>query len=267
MPYGKKTYGGWPGDPSWIVAPAIIAWETWKRSGDSNGLQKSFSAAKAVVDFLSDHTDPATGLISYGYYGDWLAIEATPKAQVTSFSHILAISRVADMARALDDPEAEQYADLRDTLTQLWHRLYYNTTSRSYGASQTANILALYLGAPAAGNVSAAEVADILAGKIEQRNMSLTSGALGSRYVSRGVRCGGVQYGGGLGVGGEGGGVYPFFLLLFSPLPSSVLSPLLSSPLLFSPLLPSAVPSPTSRAGGMRCDEIVGEEESACAAG
>lgn len=57
------------------MAPAIIAWETWKRSGDAAGLRNSFNAAKAVVDFLSDHRDPSTGLVTYGYYGDWLAIE------------------------------------------------------------------------------------------------------------------------------------------------------------------------------------------------
>jgi len=36
---------------------------------------RTLTQAKANVDFITAHTDPSTGLVAFGYYGDWLAVE------------------------------------------------------------------------------------------------------------------------------------------------------------------------------------------------
>ena len=40
-------------------------------------VQFRLSQAKSNVDFLSQHADPVSGLVSFGYYGDWLAAEVS----------------------------------------------------------------------------------------------------------------------------------------------------------------------------------------------
>ena len=94
-------YGGWPGDPSWGVAGATIPWEVLVQGGDDSIVQQHYVVSKAVVDFLTSQGDPALGgLVTFGYYGDWLALSAPPKPQVTGWSHLLAMSRLVDMANA-----------------------------------------------------------------------------------------------------------------------------------------------------------------------
>ena len=64
-----------------------------------------------MADFLTEHVDPAVGLVQFGYYGDWVAPVPTPKGQVVAFSHILALSRMADMAVLLNNTaDAARYS-------------------------------------------------------------------------------------------------------------------------------------------------------------
>ena len=48
VPYSKKTYGGWPGDPSWQVAAAIIPWEVWRRTGDVSVAEIGYDAVRCL---------------------------------------------------------------------------------------------------------------------------------------------------------------------------------------------------------------------------
>lgn len=54
------------------------------------------------MDFLTQQGDPQSGgLVTFGYYGDWLSIDRVTHNQVTGWSHLLAMSHVLDMAEAL----------------------------------------------------------------------------------------------------------------------------------------------------------------------
>jgi len=184
VPYGKHTYGGWPGDPSWMVAAVIIPWEAHRRSGDIKIISDTYDTAKALIDFLNRHVDPTMGLVQFGYYGDWLALETTPKGQVVSFSHILAVSRMVDMATILGKAaDAKEYASLLASYKSRWHQAYYNATAGNYGKSQTSNILALFLDIPSYNNISSTSVVMALTDDIKAKGNALTSGALGTRYV------------------------------------------------------------------------------------
>ena len=65
VPYSKKTYGGWPGDPSWQVASAIIPWEVWRRTGDGNIVEEAYELVCASV--LTDSALLAQLVISGAY--------------------------------------------------------------------------------------------------------------------------------------------------------------------------------------------------------
>jgi hypothetical protein len=84
VPYEKKGYGAWPGDPSWIAAAAVVPWEMYVRTsqGDS-AIRMFYRTAKNLVDFLTNHIDPDVGLVQYGGYGDWVAPQPMPKGQVS----------------------------------------------------------------------------------------------------------------------------------------------------------------------------------------
>ena len=186
VPYGKKTYGGWPGDPTWAIAPVIIPWEVHRRTGQTEIVGASYNTAKALTDFLTRHIDPDVGLVQFGYYGDWCSLENTPKGQVVSFSHILAVSRMLDMSKLLSkDADAASYAKQLGQLKQVWHQVYYNESTGNYGESQTSNLLAVYLEIPQYNNLTVDKTVAALTGDIEAKGMALTSGALGTRYVFR----------------------------------------------------------------------------------
>eukprot|EP00750_Incisomonas_marina_P009219 INCI15853.1.p1 GENE.INCI15853.1~~INCI15853.1.p1 ORF type:complete len:956 (+),score=122.30 INCI15853.1:192-3059(+) len=189
VPYSKKTYGGWPGDPSWQVAAAIIPWEVWRRTGNVDVATIGYETAKSNVDFLSQHADPVSGLVSFGYYGDWLAAEPTPIPQVVSFSHILSIGRLADLANITGHAtDALRYTKLASELRGRWHNMYYDAGSQSYGDSQAANSLGLYLGAPPTSEIRAA-VGKALIGKLTDDGFAIKSGALGTRYLFQACDC------------------------------------------------------------------------------
>ena len=73
---------GWPGDPSWGIAGAAIPWDVMTQTGDIGAASEWYAVARDNVDFFSRQGDPALdGLVSFGYYGDWLSLEAMPKPQ------------------------------------------------------------------------------------------------------------------------------------------------------------------------------------------
>jgi len=182
VPYSRKTYGGWPGDPTWGVAAAVLPWEVHRRTGDASGLGAAYPVAKAFVDFLSRHEAADCGLVEFGYYGDWCSLENTPKAAVTGWSHLLGVARMADMAAALGKPaDAAAYAAQLAALKTRYHAKYFHRLSGTYGKSQTANLLPLYLNITPPALVPG--VAAALAASLKARKFGLSSGAMGTRYV------------------------------------------------------------------------------------
>jgi hypothetical protein len=67
VPYTRKTYGGWPGDPSWMAAGCEIPYQAWKTSGDLTSLAAAYPECRALVEFMVRHVNPAVGLAEFGY--------------------------------------------------------------------------------------------------------------------------------------------------------------------------------------------------------
>ena len=103
---------------------------------------------RSLVDFFNSHGDSKTGgVLTFGYYGDWLDLAPhTPRPQVTGWSHLLSIHRLVEIAHASghSDDVAKYNATLQ-TLKAAYHKAYWDPSTQSYGASQTANLLPLYL--------------------------------------------------------------------------------------------------------------------------
>ena len=175
--------GGWPGDPSWGAAGAVIPREIVVTRGET-ATPELYSVVKNLVDFFNSHGDSKTdGVVTFGYYGDWLDLAPhTPRPQVTGFSHLLSIHRLVEIATAAGN--TDDAASYNETLLKLkagYHKAYWDAKTQSYGASQTANLLPLYLDITPAALVPAAAKAYVDA---VTNNKNLTnSGIIGSAYM------------------------------------------------------------------------------------
>ena len=149
VPY-HNPYGGWPGDPSWGAAGAVIPREIVVTRGETV-TPELFSVVKGVVDFFNGHGDSKTnGVVTFGFYGDWLDLPPhTPPPQVTGFSHLLSIHRLVEIATAAgNSADAAKYNQTLQTLKAGYHKAYWDAKTMNYGASQTANLLPLFLDIP-----------------------------------------------------------------------------------------------------------------------
>eukprot|EP01051_Picozoa_sp_SAG22_P004323 SAG22_NODE_229_length_14598_cov_13.257052_4_plen_687_part_00 len=181
VPYTRKTYGGWPGDPSWMAAGCEIPFQAWKANGDLPSLVTAYPECKALVEFMVRHVNPDVGLAEFGYCkrltmlcrssrrgwlhfvdsvllrhahnrscnaalasdGDWCAVRGTPKPATSSFSFMLSVSRLVNMASALLHADAIPgiHADVAHYNTSLaayraaWHKKFYSTTACSAAPS------------------------------------------------------------------------------------------------------------------------------------
>ena len=95
---------------------------------------------------MARHVGPS-GLVEWGYYGDWLSLEGLPHPQVTGWSHILGVQRMVDLANLTSNiKDAAYYATYLATLKTKYHDVFYDAVKGCYkGGSQTAQILPLYL--------------------------------------------------------------------------------------------------------------------------
>ena len=78
--------------------------------------------------------------------------------------------------------DAARYAALLASLKQKYHAAFWDAKMNSYGDSQCANALALYLDIPPTAATRAGAQQWLLA-DLEKRGSVLTTGALGTRYV------------------------------------------------------------------------------------
>ena len=175
--------GGWAGDPSWGAAGAVIPREIVVTRGET-ATPELYSVVKSLVDFFNSHGDSKTdGVVTFGYYGDWLDLAPhTPRPQVTGFSHLLSIHRLVEIATAAGNvDDAASYNETLLKLKAAYHKAYWDGKTQSYGASQTANLLPLYLDITPAALVPAATKAYVDA--VTNNNNLTNSGIIGSAYM------------------------------------------------------------------------------------
>ena len=174
--------GGWPGDPSWGAIATVLPYVVWK-SGDSGLVEKFYDFAKANVDFFQREAS-GDGLIEFGYYGDWLSLEATDKPQVTSMTQIQAVSHLVDMAEYLGKhADAKAYNRTLLSLKAAYHRTYWDLSCRCYkSGSQTANLMPLILNIPPS-DLETKMAAKAFVENVEKAKNATNSGLVGASFV------------------------------------------------------------------------------------
>eukprot|EP00038_Savillea_parva_P015483 m.14055 g.14055 ORF g.14055 m.14055 type:complete len:1286 (-) comp3115_c0_seq1:253-4110(-) len=176
--------GGWPGDPNWMLAGVVVPWEVAVKTGNVAFAEAHYGTAKALVDFQTRYINPAVGLITWGYYGDWLSLEPIPHAQVTGWGHILGVSHLVDLANLTGRAnDAAMYGALLTELKMRYHKAYFDATKGYYaGGSQTAQVLPLLLDIPPDGATTASTVAQLVRSLAARANTT-SSGIVGTAYL------------------------------------------------------------------------------------
>jgi len=175
-------WGSRPADPAWGTAYPLLCWYMYQYYGDKRILEEQFDGLKKYVDFLRSKAE--NGLLKYSYYGDWVAVEKTPGAIVSSFYYYYDAKILADAAKILGrDEEVKAYGRLAEEIKAAFHKEYFDPKTGNYAnGTQTANTLVLFLElAPESARGAAwGNLFDNLA---YRHNSHLTTGIIGTKYV------------------------------------------------------------------------------------
>lgn len=175
-------WGSRPADPAWGTAYPLLCWYMYEYYGDRRILEEQFDGLKKYVEFLKSKAEG--GLLKYSYYGDWVAIDKTPGALVSTFYYCYDARILAKAAKILGrEADAAAYGRLSDEIKAAFHKEFFDPKTGNYGGgSQTANALALFLElAPDTARGPAwSNLFDNLAYK---NNSHLTTGIIGTKYI------------------------------------------------------------------------------------
>jgi alpha-L-rhamnosidase len=178
VPY---IWGTRPADPAWGTAYPLISWYMYKYYGDTRILDENYAGLKKYVESLKALSE--NGILRLSNYGDWVAVEKCPSALVSTFYYYYDTKILADAARILGRPaDAKLYDDLAGRIKVAFNKEFYDPKTRSYGPTQTANTLPLFL--DLAEGAAADGTWDRLTNDVVYGHDShLTTGIIGTKYI------------------------------------------------------------------------------------
>ncbi|MFT8349596.1 family 78 glycoside hydrolase catalytic domain [Clostridium saccharoperbutylacetonicum] len=184
------------GSTAWGDAATIIPWTIYMHYGDKDLLAEQFDTMKDWVDYIKG-VDESTGgkrLWTVGFhFADWLALDGknpsdltggTDKYYIASAYYCYSAALVAKAAKVLGKPEIEEkYSQLSDEVRQAILEEYFSPNGRSAINTQTAMIVALYMNLVPENHRE--RVLNDLKNKLDEDNMHLTTGFVGTPYFCR----------------------------------------------------------------------------------
>ncbi len=171
-----------PADPAWGAAYPLYVLYMYEQYGDRRIVEEHFDGLCAWVEFLRSKS--ANGTLDYVKYGDWVPVERTPGALVSTAYYYYSADIVARAAEILGKKtEAETYRKLADEISAAFQKRFYNAEKRTYATgSQTAMILPLFLGITPA--TLQRQTYGLLRNQItSDKNGHLTTGIVGTKYL------------------------------------------------------------------------------------
>jgi len=180
VPY--LTHGSRPADPAWGTAFPLICWYLYQQTGDRRLLEENYDGLKKYVGYLRSRAPD--NVLRFSYYGDWVATEKTPGAEVSDFYYYYDTLVLSKMAAALgNSADAESYAQRAVQIKDAFNKEFFDPKTGNYTTgTQTANVLPLFLDMVPSDYRRA--VAGNLANNIlYEHNTHLTTGLAGLRYL------------------------------------------------------------------------------------
>ena len=181
VPYIARFNPNRVGDPAWGVAYPLIAQFMYENYGDKRILAQHYVGIKAWADFLHKHAPD--GVVDYSYFGDWVALEPTPKLLAATWAYIKSLEAVvlaADVLGKQDD--AAHYRDLATAAREGFNKRFRNPDGTYATGSQASQILALDAHVTP-GHDEGNTMSRLLDDVNYYRNVHLSTGILGTKYL------------------------------------------------------------------------------------
>lgn len=180
---GKRGTRG-NANPDWAAAFVMLTWYVYVHGGDLSVLGRHWAGMERLMEHFGEQ---AAGWILEGGYGDWFDPGAesictrTPPTLTTTFWFHRCATVMSSVAVALGRPgSARRYADWASRIGEAAVARFYDRDKGSFG-SQTADAMALQFGLAPDGEER--RVLEALAGDIRDREMHLSTGIMGVRYL------------------------------------------------------------------------------------
>ena len=196
--WGNGGSRGWPGAPTWSVAYVIIPAHVMQLGDNISLIHEHYAGIKAHVDFLARQRAYGDGVPQFGLLGDWCSVEPfcpgssdgclaspgwTNGDATTAFYFIKSVEDLIKMAKLVGQTaDAAKYTQMLAAAKKAYHAVFFNSSSSSYGATQTGNALAIAAGIPPDAAAQAGALAALTA-NIEARGKHLATGGVGARWL------------------------------------------------------------------------------------
>lgn len=181
VPYITRFNPNRIGDPAWGVAYPLIAEFMYESYGDKRVLSEHYDGIKAWADFLHRHAPD--GIMDYSYFGDWVAIDPTPKLLAATWAYIKSLDVVANAAAVLGkSADADHYRALAASVREAFNKKFRNPEGVYGTGSQASQVLALEAHVMP-GNAEGDTMNQLLNDVNYYHNVHLTTGILGTKYL------------------------------------------------------------------------------------
>ena len=176
------THGKRPADPAWGTAFPLITWYVYQQNGDRRILEENYDGLKKYVEDL--HRRAPDNVLRFSYYGDWVATEKTPGAEVSDFYYYYDTLVLSKMAAALgNSADAEGYLERAGQIKDAFNKEFFDAKTGNYTTgTQTANVLPLFLDM-VPSDYRRAVVSNLANNILYEHNTHLTTGLAGLRYL------------------------------------------------------------------------------------
>ncbi len=180
---------------AWADAATIIPWTVYRTYGDKSMLAQQYGNMKDWTDCIRRIDVERCGgryLWTDGFhFADWLALDnyhqgvsfgATDPYYVASVYYYYSASLTAKAAKVLGkDEDARYYGKLAEHVKEAIRKEYFTATGRLAADTQTGLVLALYFGLEP--EATKGRIARDLLRKLEEENMHLTTGFVGTGFL------------------------------------------------------------------------------------
>jgi alpha-L-rhamnosidase len=174
--------GGARSDPAWGSAYPLIVSYMYDYYGDRRVLEENYEGLKRWVGWL--HSLSNDSIVEHYNYGDWVPVDPTPGALVSTAYYAYSTQIAARAAKILGHSADAQAFDAElANIKAAFQKRFWHPETRSYGnGSQTSLVLPLFLGlAPRETQGQAgSRLTDNI---VYEKDTHLTTGILGTKYV------------------------------------------------------------------------------------
>jgi len=179
-----------PGAPGWSDVVVTLPWSMLRYYGDTRIAEENMEAMKGHLDFMRG--EAKDGLFSRGRYGDWVALEDTPRDSLAGAYQILSTYRVAEMRLAVcaekqpsvkifELNSASEMLQESIDLGGLYDTRYFDAAANHYQTgSQTAQVIPLAFEFSRRNRAAAVAA---LVSNIRSRDNHLATGFIGTAHL------------------------------------------------------------------------------------